>query len=276
MRDSNPQSTANGCCSAFEPTLSQPARADIGIRHGSAARTGRDTSPHRCCRWIDCALPPLPKQQFMASHRAAACTEAPRRRAGRGRKPAPSRLRVPCHGPAWSGCLGIARCTRVSDVLCERQNENAPGMESEGIRRASEDRGDRSPVEEPVRSGVRLHARTTRAGPHRAGAAMAWGGWRCGSAWTCWFQSAGQGSRGSRRERTLLASMNCCKRNLLRATNGSAASPGGRCGLGAGHGSAASGGLGFGRSAQVIQTEDETGPSCPRPHLSPGPTNPPY
>jgi len=132
----------------------------------------------------DCALPPLPKRQFMASHRAAACTEAPRRRAGRGREPAPSRLRVPCHGPAWSGCLGIARCTRTSDVLCERQNENAPGMESEGIRRASEDRGDRSPVEEPVRSGVRLHARTTRAGPHRAGAAMAWGDWRCGSALT--------------------------------------------------------------------------------------------
>jgi len=87
--------------------LSQPARAGIGIRHGNAARTGREANPHRCCGWIDCALPPVSKRQFMASHRAAACTEAPRRRAGRGREPAPSRFRVPCHGPAWSGCLGI-------------------------------------------------------------------------------------------------------------------------------------------------------------------------
>src|SRR3546814_20097504 len=54
-------------------------------------------------------------------------------------------FRFPCRGPAWPGCLGIARCTLVPDFLCECRNENAPGMESEGIRCASEDRGDRSP-----------------------------------------------------------------------------------------------------------------------------------
>ena len=106
MRDSNPQPTAFGCCSPFEPTLSQPARAGIGIRHGSAARTGRDTSPHRCCRWIDCALPPVSKRQFRASHRAAACTEAPRRRAEGGHGPhrrVSASLATGQHGPGASG-----------------------------------------------------------------------------------------------------------------------------------------------------------------------------
>lgn len=130
--------------------LSQRCRNRLASASAYATATPRapdgTQSPYRCRRSrFDCALPPLSKRQFNASHRAAACTEAPRRRAGCGPEPAPSRLRVPCHGPAWPGCLGIARCTLVPDFLCERRNENAPGVESEGIRRASEDRGDRSP-----------------------------------------------------------------------------------------------------------------------------------
>ncbi len=188
-----PSELSRGQRAGFEPAtdslwlllsqLSQRCRSRSGPASAYATATPRAPDGTRARTAVaggsDCVLP-LSRRQFMASHRAAACTEAPRRRAGRGRKPAPSRLRVPCHGPAWPGCLGIARCTRVRKVLCERQNENAPGMESEGIRRASEDRGDRSPVEEPVRSGRRLHARTTRAALHRACAATAWGGWRYG------------------------------------------------------------------------------------------------
>jgi hypothetical protein len=195
VRDSNPQPTAP---EAVALPLSQRCRSRPGPASayataaprapgGTRARTAVAGGSTAHCRLFS-------KRQFMASHRAAACTEAPRRRAGGGRKPAPSRLRVPCHGPAWPGCLGIARCTRVPDVLCERQNENAPGMESEGIRRASEDRGDRSPVEEPVRSGVRLHTRTTRAGPHRACAATAWGDWRCGGGGS-WSKACCRGKR---------------------------------------------------------------------------------
>ena len=82
------------------------------------------------------------------------------------------------------GRRGAAMHAFIVEVLCERRNKNAPGMESEGIRRASEDRGDRSPGEEPVSSGVRLHTRTTRARPRRAWAALAADGWLCGCALT--------------------------------------------------------------------------------------------
>lgn len=137
--------STRGCCSTFEPTLSQAARCGIGIRHGKAARTGRDTSPYRCCRSrVRLRTDASFEGRFLALYR---------------------------------GRRGVAMHACVVEVLCERRNENAPGMESEGIRRASEDRGDRSPVEETVSSGQRLHTRTTRAGPHRAWAAMAWCGW---------------------------------------------------------------------------------------------------
>ena len=121
--------------------MSQPVRRGIGIRHGSAARTGRDMSPYRCCRSrSDC-----------------------------GRRLFPGGDPVALQRGRWNG---IAMRAYAVETLCERQNENAPGMESEGIRGASEDRGDRSPVEEPVRSGVRPRTRTARAGLHRAWAAM--------------------------------------------------------------------------------------------------------
>ena len=169
MRDSNPQPTApEAVALPVEPTLSQPVRRGIGIRHGSAARTGRDTSPYRCCRSrSDC-----------------------------GRRLFPGGDPVALQRGRWNG---IAMRVCVVEVLCERRNENAPGMESEGIRVASEDRGDRSPVEEPVRSGARPRTRTTRAGLHRAWAAMAGRRRLCGSGMT-WFlsgQDAGIGSPGS-------------------------------------------------------------------------------
>jgi hypothetical protein len=222
VRDSNPQPTAFGCCSPFEPTLSQPARAGIGIRHGSAARTGRDTSPHRCCRWIDCALPPVSKRQSMASHRAAACTEAPRRRAGGGHAPAPSRLRVPCHGPAWPGCLGIARCTRVRKVLCERQNEKCP---RHGIRGHSPCLGRSGrPISRGGAGQVRgapsyaNHARrpASRLRGDGMGRLAMW--WR--RVMVEGFFAEGHGIARIRRVRTLLASMRVCKRIFALATNG--------------------------------------------------------
>lgn len=141
------------CCSPFEPTLSQSDLAGIGIRHGSAARTGRGPNPHRCCRWIPTAycrfsggnawrrIAPRPAPRHPG---AAPCAGvSPHRRVS-------ASLATGQHGPGASG----SRDARVFEKsFANARTKNAPGMESEGIRRASEDRGDRSPVEEPVRSG---------------------------------------------------------------------------------------------------------------------------
>src|SRR5690606_2490086 len=111
-------------------------RAPDGTKARTAV-TDQDSTAH--CRLFQSG-------NSFASHRAAACTEAPRRRADCGYDPATSRSPLPLPRASMPGCLGIARCTLVPAFLCERRNENAPGMESEGIRRASEDRGDRSPA----------------------------------------------------------------------------------------------------------------------------------
>jgi len=122
-------------------------------------------SPYRCHRpRFDCALPPVSKRQFVcvASRRGLhRGTEAPRRS---GRDPTSSRIPLPLPRAGWPGCLGIARCTLVPDFLCERRNENAPGMASEGIRGSSEDRSDRSSAGESRSGlGVRAFVRKPRA-----------------------------------------------------------------------------------------------------------------
>ena len=58
---------------------------------------------------------------------------------------APSRCSLP--RASMPGCFGSAMQSRrnVKICLCERQKQNAPGCEPEGVRVASGDRGDRSP-----------------------------------------------------------------------------------------------------------------------------------
>src|SRR3546814_5334411 len=55
VRDSNPQPTApKAVALPVEPTLSQPPRTGIGIRHGNAARTeiGRASCRARVCQYV--------------------------------------------------------------------------------------------------------------------------------------------------------------------------------------------------------------------------------
>ena len=221
MRDSNPQPTAFGCCSPFEPTLSQPARAGIGIRHGSAARTGRDTSPHRCCRWIrlrvaacfEAAIHGVASRRGL--HRG---TQAPRRRRAQARtvaspRPLPraSMARVPrdraMHAcskksfanartkmpPAWSPrAFAVPRKIGVTDL---------PWRSRSG----QEDAFMREPRAQPcIALARRWHG--------AVGDVVAEGHGRSLKRWN--------GSHGSRRVRTLLASICSCKQFFDRATNG--------------------------------------------------------
>jgi hypothetical protein len=112
------------CSAELMPQSRKPSGAGIGIRHGSAARTGRDSSPYRCCQSsLVSALPPRERRQSRVARRRA------RRHAG---------VLAPLRMPG---------------------NENAPGFASEGIRIASEDRNDRPPARGRSADGVALPAR---------------------------------------------------------------------------------------------------------------------
>src|SRR5690606_31740533 len=101
--------------------------------------------------------------------------------------------------------------------LCERRNENAPGVESEGIRGSSEDRGDRSPGKGVDQGLERSPSYANRA--HRPASRFGSDGIRRSAMWfginmiEGWFNSK-ERSRVSARPRTLLARATTCKRNF--------------------------------------------------------------
>lgn len=94
------------------PQSRKPLRTGIGIRDGKAARTGRDCKPVPLLPGVMVsALPSLARRQFVGAAPPVGATR-----------------------DAWNS-------------FRERQKQNAPGTASEGIRSASEDRGDRPPAE---------------------------------------------------------------------------------------------------------------------------------
>lgn len=135
------------------PLSRNPPRAGIGIRHGTAARTGRtgirtavasrSWAPH-------CRL--LRSGNLVARHQS------------------------------W-------RRANLMELLANAQNENAPGTASEGIRLASEDRGDRPSVGGEVSRWSRvLRTRKARTNPRRALAARLSGFRRCGGVGLTWSE----------------------------------------------------------------------------------------
>jgi hypothetical protein len=100
----------------------------IGIRNGTAARTGRiGFRTAVASRKMTSALPPVSKRQFR-----------------------------------WRGA-GMATRESAFVSFADAQKQNAPGMESEGIRLSSEDRGNRpSRGRDRSADGVASFARAQR------------------------------------------------------------------------------------------------------------------
>lgn len=220
------------CCSPFEPTLSQSPRTGIGIRHGNAARTGRDAKP-------------VPLSPIKIRLRIAACFQAAiglRRIASR---PAPRHpgaapnagvtphrrvFRSPCHGPMGPDASGSrdARLFRTSFANAETKMPPAWSPRAFAVPRKIGVTD--LPWKESIRVGLpRLRTQTARTGPHRALAAMASGGRRCGSVstWSKCGSTQRNGPRESARVRTLLALESVCKRNFFITTDGPVSRPGG-------------------------------------------------
>lgn len=140
-----------------------------GIRNGSAARTGRVFEP--VPQWFVRSMLRF-AAGFPAANRpglAARCVcvflpsatraEAPRHSAKR------RRADLAVTSDRRSGCF-VAGSKSLIRFLCERPKQNAPGAEPEGVREASGDRGDRSPVRRDQSGMTPFIARRYFAGPH--------------------------------------------------------------------------------------------------------------
>lgn len=135
---------ANGICRCSPKLSYRPLEEHrlprFGIRHGSAARTGRDTNPYRCSVFDRCSpLPAVANRQFVRAPCAlvvstprAARVEASQRSAHAPVAAAPLPRDAQARYPDASGRKGISvvewmepgRCMRI---LRERWKQNAPG-----------------------------------------------------------------------------------------------------------------------------------------------------
>lgn len=125
----------------------QPSRIDVGIRHGSAARTGR-------------AWKPVPQPPNKYRLRIAACFKAATHLRRIAPWPAPrqpdaapstsdlvlSRRTPPLPRASMPGCLGIARCTRCFNSLANAKTKMPPAWSPRAFAFPRKNRGDRSSV----------------------------------------------------------------------------------------------------------------------------------
>jgi len=164
--------------------LSQSPRTGIGIRHGNAARTGRDAKP-------------VPLSPVEIRLRIAACFEAAIHARCTAPRPAPRHpgaapsagvtphrrvFRFPCHGPSGPDASGShdARLFRTSFANAETKMPPAWSPRAFAVPRKI------GVTDLPGKESIRvwnaaLRTQIARTGPHRALAAMASGGRRCGS-----------------------------------------------------------------------------------------------
>lgn len=156
------------------------ANPGIRLRQSRAHRTGLEPVPLESVGGCS-PLPPVSKRQSLwPEGRVLACSPRRPRRSIRARRTCAGCSRAPASAVWTTGCSrakpqvsGTASIidTRCMAILCERQKQNAPGREPEGVRVASGDRGDRSPRAESVcqwNSGPRIgrslpaHSRASR------------------------------------------------------------------------------------------------------------------
>lgn len=139
-------------------------------------------------------------------------------------------FRFPCYGPAGPDASGSRDARLFQTSFANAETKMPPAWSPRAFAVPRKIGVTDLPRKESVRVGwSRLRTQTARAGLHRALAAMAAGGWRCGSAstWSKYDSTRRNGPRGSARVRTLLALIDACKRNFHVAMSGPASRPSG-------------------------------------------------